>query len=103
MTGNGQENGMIVLLWVAYMYPRHQYGLIRHDRAGWRDAMDGLGRDIRDRRRVLGLRQRDLSDLAGTSERFIRELEHGKPSVRLDKVVAVLGALGLELRALARP
>lgn len=44
--------------------------------------MDGLGRDIRDRRRSLGLRQRDLADLAGTSERFIRELEHGKPSVR---------------------
>ena len=65
--------------------------------------MDGLGRDIRDRRRSLGLRQRDLADLAGTAERFIRELEHGKPSVRLDKVVAVLAALGLDLRALARP
>lgn len=60
-----------------------------------------LGDDIRERRRQLGLRQRDLADLAGASERFIRELEHGKATVRLDKVRAVLDALGLELRALA--
>lgn len=60
----------------------------------------GLADDVRARRRELGLRQRDLADLAGTSERFIRELEHGKASVRLDKVTAVLEALGLELRAM---
>jgi y4mF family transcriptional regulator len=64
--------------------------------------MDDLAHDIRARRRSLGLRQRDLAELAGASERFIRELEHGKASVRLDKVTAVLDALGLELRAMAR-
>ena len=62
----------------------------------------GLAADVRARRRALRLRQRDLADLAGTSERFIRELEHGKASVRLDKVTAVLDALGLELRAVGR-
>lgn len=61
--------------------------------------MDSLAQDLRARRKQLGLRQRELADLAGTSERFIRELEHGKPSVRLDKVAAVLDVLGLELRA----
>ena len=60
----------------------------------------GLADDVRARRRELGLRQRDLADLAGTSERFIRELEHGKATVRLDKLIAVLDALGLELRAM---
>ena len=64
--------------------------------------MIDLGQDIRHRRRDLGLRQCDLADLAGTSERFIRAIEHGKASVRLDKVAALLDALGLELRALAR-
>lgn len=64
--------------------------------------MDGLARDLRARRKQLGLRQRDLADLAGTSERFVRDLEHGKPSVRLDKVAAVLDVLGLELRAQLR-
>ena len=55
--------------------------------------------DVRTRRVALGLRQKDLAELAGTSERFIREVEHGKSTLRLDKLVAVLTALGLELRA----
>lgn len=49
------------------------------------------------RRRELGLRQVDLAELAGVSERFVRLLESGKPSVRLDKVVPVLEVLGLRL------
>ena len=50
-----------------------------------------------ERCRALGLRQADLADLAGVSERFVRELEGGKPSVRLDLLVRVLDVLGLEL------
>jgi y4mF family transcriptional regulator len=64
--------------------------------------MEDLGSDIKARRRALGLNQRELAELSGTSERFIRDLEHGKPSVRLDKAMAVLGTLGLDLRAVAR-
>lgn len=52
---------------------------------------------IADRRRELGLRQVDLAELAGVSERFVRLLESGKPSVRLDKVDPVLKVLGLRL------
>ena len=61
-----------------------------------------LGRDVRARRRDLGLRQEVVADLSGTSARFISTLENGKPTVRLDKVVAVLDALGLRLRAEVR-
>lgn len=64
--------------------------------------MDDLGSDVRARRRALGLNQRELAELSGTSERFIRDLEHGKASVRLDKAMAVLTTLGLDLRAVAR-
>jgi y4mF family transcriptional regulator len=55
---------------------------------------------VRSRRRHLGLRQDELADLAGVSERFVYALENGKRSVQLDKVIAVLSALGLhfELR-----
>jgi len=52
------------------------------------------------RRRELGLRQVDLAELAGVSERFVRLLESGKPSVRLDKVDPVLEVLGLRLELL---
>ncbi len=38
-----------------------------------------------------------LCDLAGVGPAFLYSLEHGKPSVRLDKVVAVLAVLGLEM------
>ena len=61
--------------------------------------MDALGQDIRARRRELGLRQQDVADLALTSERFVRELESCKATVRLDKLRAVLDVLGLDLRA----
>lgn len=66
--------------------------------------MERLAQDVRARRRALGLGQEDLAALSGASVRFISSLEHGKPTVRLDKVAAVLDALGLELRAeLRRP
>lgn len=62
------------------------------------DEAGSLGVEVRARRRTLGLRQEELAELSGTSVRFVRELEHGKATVRLDKVLAVLDALGLVLR-----
>jgi y4mF family transcriptional regulator len=52
---------------------------------------------VRSRRRHLGLRQDELAALAGVSERFVYALENGKESLQLDKVLAVLWALGLHL------
>lgn len=64
-----------------------------------------LARTVRLRRVSLGLRQDELADLAGVSERFVYAVEKGKRSVQLDKLVAVLAALGLhlELRRGAAP
>jgi len=56
-----------------------------------------IGAALRDRRRSLSLTQHELADLSGVSSRFIRELEHGKPTVQLDSVLAVAATLGLEL------
>lgn len=58
---------------------------------------DTLAFEVRSRRSVLGLTQRDLADMAGVSERFIRFVEQGKPSLQLDSLIAVLDTLGLEL------
>lgn len=49
------------------------------------------------RRRALGLRQTELAELAGTSARFVYDVERGKPSLRLDKLIDLLDVLGLEL------
>lgn len=61
-----------------------------------------LATEVRTRRSALGLSQRDLADLAGVSERFVRFVEQGKPSVQLDSLTALLDTLGLELRVGAR-
>ena len=61
-----------------------------------------LAADVRERRRALSLTQDDLAALAGCSPRFVRALEAGKPTIRLDKLLDVLGVLGLELRAQIR-
>ena len=61
-----------------------------------------LGATVRERRKDLRLTQQQPADLSGTSERFVRALERGKPTVQLNHVVAVLDALGLELRAEVR-
>lgn len=61
-----------------------------------------LAADIRARRVALRLGQQDLADLSGTSVRFVRNLEHGKSTARLDKVLAVLEALGLDLHTTIR-
>jgi len=49
---------------------------------------------IKCRRKHLGLTQKDLADRAGVGLRFIRDLEQGKQSLRLDKVNQVLALFG---------
>ncbi len=61
-----------------------------------------IGGQIRQRRREMGLRQVELAELADVSERFVRALEHDKPSVQLEHVMRVLAVLGLELHLQVR-
>jgi y4mF family transcriptional regulator len=49
---------------------------------------------IKDRRKKLRLTQPDLAEKAGVGLRFIRELEGGKSTLRLDKVNQVLKLFG---------
>lgn len=56
-----------------------------------------LGQAIRARRKSLKLTQIDLSRLAGCGPDFVYDVEVGKPSLRLDKLLDVLAVLGLEL------
>jgi y4mF family transcriptional regulator len=55
---------------------------------------DLLIKFVKERRRALGLTQKDLADRAGVGLRFIRDLEQGKESLRLDKVNQVLALFG---------
>lgn len=61
-----------------------------------------LAQHVRARRAAVRLTQADLADLSGVSERFVRSLEHGKPTLRLESVLSVLHALGLDLEVTSR-
>ncbi len=52
---------------------------------------------VRRRRKQAGLTQQDLADRAGVGLRFVRDLEQGKQTLRMDKVNQVLALFGHEL------
>ena len=56
-----------------------------------------LSKFVKARRKQVGLTQEDLSLKAGVGLRFIRELEQGKPTLRIDKVNQVLALFGHEI------
>jgi len=57
-----------------------------------------LGAAIRARRRQLKVTQKDLAMTCGTGLRFIIDLENGKPTCQVGKILQVLQALGLKLQ-----
>ncbi len=52
---------------------------------------------LKDRRKKLRLTQPQLAQKAGVGLRFIRDLEQGKDTLRMDKVNQVLKLFGQEL------
>lgn len=62
-----------------------------------------MARQIIEMRKDAGLTQVELARRAGVGLRFVRELEQGKPTVRLDKVNQVLALFGCELAVRTKP
>ena len=56
-----------------------------------------IGEAVRDARKAAGLRQDQLAASAGVGLRFVVELERGKQTAQLGKVLQVLTALGMKL------
>lgn len=54
---------------------------------------------VKEMRKQLGLTQVDLAAKSGVGLRFVRELEQGKETLRLDKVNQVLLLFGQEVGA----
>ena len=59
--------------------------------------MNDLASAIRNQRKSLGLTQEQLGRFAGCGALFIHDLEKGKATVRLSKLIDVLKILGLQL------
>ncbi|HEU4812866.1 MAG TPA: type II toxin-antitoxin system Y4mF family antitoxin [Xanthomonadaceae bacterium] len=60
--------------------------------------LEAIATEVRQARHRHGLTQAELAGLAGTGIRFVGDLERAKPRLSLDKVLAVLAALGLRLQ-----
>lgn len=57
----------------------------------------GLSQFVKKQRKDLGLTQIDLSKKAGVGLRFVRDLEQGKPSLRMDTTNKILFLFGKRL------
>lgn len=54
---------------------------------------------VKERRKQLNLTQIDLAEKSGVGLRFVRELEQGKQTLRIDKINQVLALFGHEVGA----
>ena len=61
-----------------------------------------LGAALRSRRKRLGFPQADLADMLGFSPRLVGEIERGRGTVGIDKVLAFATALGIDVVAFER-
>ena len=52
---------------------------------------------LKNKRKLLNLTQQQLAEKAGVGLRFVRDLEQGKTTLRMDKVNQVLKLFGQEL------
>lgn len=58
--------------------------------------MNRIAEYIKSNRRAAGLSQQEFAMRSGLGLRFIRELEQGKETVRMDKVNIALAMFGME-------
>jgi y4mF family transcriptional regulator len=62
-----------------------------------------IGAVIRQTRLKQGLRQDQVAAAAGVGVRFVVELERGKPTIRVAKMLAVLDVLGCRVEIVTPP
>lgn len=60
-------------------------------------GMSGLELFIKEERKKNAITQEELARMTGVGLRFIRDMEQGKKTLRLDKVNQVLAAFGSEM------
>ena len=59
-------------------------------------CMSIIGEYVKTERKKAGLSQEDFAMRSGLGLRFVRELEQGKDTVRMDKVNQALAMFGME-------
>ncbi len=62
-------------------------------------SAESLGRILQQARLLNGLSQRELAERMGTTQRYIWEMEAGKPSIFMERLFAMMRETGVELSA----
>ena len=65
-------------------------------------SSDELGLLVERTRKSRGYSQQAFADLAGVGRRFVSEVENGKPTAEIGKVLRVLTALGIDMELRVR-
>ncbi len=60
-----------------------------------------LSSQIKELRKRAGLTQAEMAQRTGVGLRFVRDVEQGKPTVRMDKVNQVLALFGYHVEAVS--
>ncbi len=60
---------------------------------------ESLGRILQQARLLGGLSQRELAKRLGTTQRYVWEMEAGKPSIFVERLFAMMKETGVELTA----
>ena len=58
--------------------------------------MNNIGEFVKQKRKEIGLTQEEFALRSGLGLRFVRELEQGKETVRMDKVNQALAMFGMK-------
>lgn len=59
--------------------------------------MNTLSKTIKEERKKAGLTQKEFAERSGLGLRFVRDLEQGKSTLRIDKANQALAMFGMEL------
>jgi y4mF family transcriptional regulator len=57
-----------------------------------------IGHKIKERRKFLKVKQEDLADISGISERTLREIEKGSANPELNNLLKLCEVLGMEMK-----
>ncbi len=66
------------------------------------EELKNIGEEIRKRRKMLGIIQPELADIAGVSLRSLIDIENGTGNPTLVQIMKLLDALGLKIKIVSK-
>ena len=62
-------------------------------------SVKNIGLLIKEKRKKINMTQKEAASIGGVGVRFLSELENGKPTLEIDKVLNVARIFGIDIEA----